>query len=134
MGYLHRNFSGFLCAVSAYVTFACIIAKDYSAVPYCTIENWFVHSFILFLLVNGVNLSFNLEYSAKNVCNPGHQNLSTPLINWNPGLTSNCYKLFQFFCDSKYCFCICTQNFQFHKCSLVSWKCEKEKAQFENQT
>ena len=74
MGYLHRNLSGFLRTVSTYVIYVCIIAWDYSAVPYRTTEKWFVHSSIRTPLVNGVDLSFNLEYSAKNTSNPGHQN------------------------------------------------------------
>ena len=36
-GYLHRGLSGFLCTVSTYVIYVCIIARAYSAVPYCTV-------------------------------------------------------------------------------------------------
>ena len=44
-----------------------IITWDYSAVPNCTTcKKWSVHPFIrTAILVNGVNLSYNLEYSAK---------------------------------------------------------------------
>ena len=92
---------------------SCVIAQDYSAVPYCTTEKWFVHSFILFLLVNGVNTQQKISVTQVIRIKIRHQLIETQALHLT---VTNYFN----FCDSKYCFCICTQNFQFHKCSLVS--------------
>ena len=54
-----------------------------------------------------------------------------PLINWNSGLTSNCYKLLQFLWQW-ILFLHMYTKFPITY-SLVSWQCEKEKVQFEDQ-
>ena len=95
-----------LCHVCMYVSYVTVLPKK----DLCTLS---------FVLVNGVNLSFNLDHTQQKI--PVTQVIRNKIRHYlieTQALHLTVTNYFNF-CDNAYCFCICTQNFPLHIAELV---------------